>query len=100
MIRGGQRIACAAATFLDEEVTPGRDGTGQVVLAARVAGGGKIFDGPAGEVNGAIRRVVELDEVMGKSGTLVAAATIDLRDDGSGAIHRGAGLGDNDAGRH
>ena len=99
-IRGGQRIAFAAATFLDEVVAASRDGTVKRGLSTGVALGGEVLHGPSGEVDGGTRWVVELDEVVGEGGVLVAAATIDLGDDGSGAVHRGAGLGDNDAGRH
>ena len=97
-IRGRQRLTGATATFLDKVVAASRDGTVKRGLSAGAALGGEVLHGPAGEIDGRVRRVVELDEVVGEGGALVAAATIDLGDDGGGTIHRGSGLRDNHAG--
>ena len=97
-IRSGQRSSLAAATFLDEVVAAGRDGTVKRGLSAGVALGREVLHGPAGDINGGIRRVVELNEVVGKRGVLVTAAAIHLRNDGGGTVHRSSGLRNNHAG--
>ena len=97
-IRGGKRFTGAAATFLDEVVPAGRDGAGESCLSTRITLGREVLHRPAGEVDRGVSRVVELDEVIGEGGALVAAATVDLGDDSGGAIHRGSGLRDYHAG--
>ena len=98
-IRSGQGLTGVAASALDEVVAASRDRPGQRGFSTGVTFGREILHGPARHINGGVRWVVELDEVIGEVGALVAAATVDLRDNGVGAVHRRTGLGDNNTGR-
>src|SRR5699024_10094180 len=94
-IRGGQLGGgVVAGRAPDEEVALRRDDTGpDGVQGAAVVGGGTLVDGPAAQVDVAVGRVVQLDEVMGVDGTGVAATSVHLVDDDLGGVGSGGGGG-------
>ena len=81
-VRGRQRLGSAGALgFRDQVVTAGFDAAGQWRRFARVAGFAEVLGRPAGQIDVVIGRVVQLNEVIGVGGALVAATAVDLGDD-------------------
>jgi len=77
-VGSGVAVLSALVAICTRKAWCAGDGAGQGGLPACTASGGEVLDDPAGDVDGHVRAVVELDEVALPGRAAVAATPIDL----------------------